>query len=253
MFRRFSSLVDPFQSHDQSTPPDNAWRFLVKNLWPFRYVTAMSLTLTVIGAAIEVWLIGYASKLVDALAATSPTAFWARHGHELLLAGAIVLVVRPLAGLLKESLDDIAFRPNAEFLVRWRAHRHVLGQSVGWFRGDLAGRIASQVRDLGAAGVGVAYSIQHTLSFVAIYVAGSVWLMASIDIRLTIPLLIWVGCYAGLMVYSIARIRDASERYQKAFSALTGMMVDTYANIDTFKMFANQESGHEDDERFREA
>ncbi|MCV9962610.1 ABC transporter ATP-binding protein/permease [Pararhizobium sp. BT-229] len=253
MFRRFSSLVDPFQSYEQSTPPDNAWRFLVNNLRPFRYVTAMSLTLTVIGAAIEVWLIGYASKLVDALAATSPVAFWAEHGHELLLAGAIVLVARPLAGLLKESLDDIAFRPNAEFLVRWRAHRHVLGQSVGWFRGDLAGRIASQVRDLGAAGVGVAYSIQHTLSFVAIYVAGSVWLMASIDIRLTIPLLIWAGCYVGLMVYSIPRIRDASERYQEAFSALTGMMVDTYANIDTFKMFANRESDADDDERFREA
>ncbi len=253
MFRRFSSLVDPFQSYDQSTPPGNAWRFLVQNLWPFRYVTAMSLMLTVIGAVIEVWLIGCASALVDALAATPPAAFWAKHGHELLLAGAIVLVARPLAGLLRESLDDIAFRPNAEFLVRWRAHRHVLGQSVGWFRGDLAGRIASQVRDLGAAGVGVAYSIQHTLSFVAVYVAGSVWLMASINIWLTIPLLIWAGCYVGLMAYAVPRIRDASERYQHAFSSLTGMMVDTYANIDTFKMFASKASGREDDEQFQEA
>ena len=148
MFRRFSSLVDPFQSYAQNTPPENAWRFLVQNLWPFRYVTAMSLMLTVIGAAIEVWLIGYASELVDALAAAPPAACSGpNHGHELLIAGAIVLVARPLAGLLKESLDDIAFRPNAEYLVRWRAHRHVLGQSVGWFRNDLAGRIAAQVRD----------------------------------------------------------------------------------------------------------
>lgn len=253
MFRRFSSLVDPYQYYDQSTPSGNAWRFLVQNLWPFRYVTVMSQMLTVIGAVIEVWLIGYASALVDALAATPPAAFWTKHGHELLVTGAIVLVARPLAGLLRESLDDIAFRPNAEFLVRWRAHRHVLGQSVGWFRGDLAGRIASQVRDLGAAGVGVAYSIQHTLSFVAVYVAGSVWLMASINIWLTIPLLIWAGCYVGLMTYAVPRIRDASERYQDAFSSLTGMMVDTYANIDTFKMFASQASGREDDEQFQEA
>ncbi|WP_455273029.1 ABC transporter ATP-binding protein [Rhizobium herbae] len=253
MFRRFSSLVDPFQSYDQKTPPENAWRFLADNLWPFRYVTALSLMLTVIGAVIEVWLIGYASELVDVLAATSPDLFWENHGHQLLIAGAIVLVARPLAGLLKESLDDIAFRPNAEYLVRWRAHRHVLQQSVGWFRGDLAGRIASQVRDLGAAGAGVAYSLQHTLSFVAVYVAGSVWLMASINVRLTIPLLIWAGCYTGLMIYSIPRIRDASERYQDAFSALTGTMVDTYANIDTFKMFAGDRNGTGDDEQFREA
>jgi ATP-binding cassette subfamily B multidrug efflux pump len=121
MFRRFSSLVDPFQSYDQKTPPENAWRFLADNLWPFRYVTALSLMLTVIGAVIEVWLIGYASELVDVLAATSPDLFWENHGHQLLIAGAIVLVARPLAGLLKESLDDIAFRPNAEYLVRWRA------------------------------------------------------------------------------------------------------------------------------------
>ncbi len=212
MFRRFASFVDPFQVHDQTTPPGRPWRFLVQTLWPFRHVTALSLFLTAIGASIEVWLIGYASRLVDALADTPPAAFWALHGHELLLAAAIVLIARPLAGWLRESLDDIAFRPNAEFLVRWRAHRHVLGQSVGWFRGDLAGRVASQVRDLGAAAVGVAYSVQHTLSFVAVYIVGSVWLMASIDPWLTIPLIVWAGCYVGLMAYSIPRIRDASER-----------------------------------------
>ncbi len=253
MFRRFASFVDPFQSQDQTTPPDRPWRFLVQTLWPFRHVTALSLLLTVIGASIEVWLIGYASRLVDALAATPPASFWAQHGHELLLAAAMVLMARPLAGWLRESLDDIAFRPNAESLVRWRAHRHVLGQSVGWFRDDLAGRVASQVRDLGAAAVGVAYSVQHTLSFVAVYIVGSVWLMASIDPWLTIPLIVWAGCYVGLMAYSIPRIRDASERYQEAFSALTGMMVDTYANIDTFKMFASNRSDAEGDEHFREA
>lgn len=253
MFRRFASFVDPFQSYDPTTPPDSAWRFLVTTLWPFRHVTALSLLLTVISAAIEVWLIGYASRLVDTLAATPPAAFWAQHGNELLLAAAIVLIARPLAGWLRESLDDLAFRPNAEYLVRWRAHRHMLGQSVGWFRGDLAGRVASQVRDLGDAAVGVAYSVQHTLSFVAVYIAGSVWLMASINPGLTIPLLVWAGCYVGLMLYSIPRIRDASERYQEAFSSLTGMMVDTYANIDTFKMFANSRPDAEGDEHFSEA
>jgi ATP-binding cassette subfamily B multidrug efflux pump len=35
--------------------------------------------------------------------------------------------------------------PNLATLVRWRAHRHVLGQSVGWFANDFAGRIANRV------------------------------------------------------------------------------------------------------------
>ena len=253
MFRRFARSADPFQSYDHHTPPDDPWRFLVHNIWPFRYISALSLVLTAIGAVIEVWLIGYASALVDALAVTPPALFWAEHGGQLLFAGAIVLLARPLAALFRESLDDIAFRPNAEFLIRWRAHRHVLGQSVGWFRGDLAGRIATQVRDLGAAGVGVAYSVQHTLSYVAIYIIGSIWLMASINVWLTIPLIIWAAGYVALMVYSVPRFRDASERFQEAFSALSGMMVDTYANIDTFKMFATHSDGDADKERFEDA
>jgi ATP-binding cassette subfamily B multidrug efflux pump len=240
MFRRFESLVDPFQSYPKLTPPRDVWPFIVENLRPFRHVMAMSLVLTIIGAAIEVWLIGYTSALVDTLAATQPAQLWAAHGDELLAVAALVLIGRPLAGYLRESLDDIAFRPNAETLVRWRAHRHVLRQSVGWFRNDLSGRIATQVRDIGASCTGAAYQVLHTLSFVSVYVAGSVWLMASIDIRLVLPLLVWVGCYFAVMSYVVPRQRRAAEQYQGAHASLTGMLVDAYANIDIIKLFSSQ-------------
>ena len=35
--------------------------------------------------------------------------------------------------------------PNFGTLIRWRAHRHVLRQSVGWFENDFAGRIANRI------------------------------------------------------------------------------------------------------------
>ena len=79
--------------------------------------------LTAIAASIEVWLIGYAGRLIDTLAATSPDRLWVDHGMELLAVAAVVLIIRPLAPLLRESLDDIAFRPAAVTLIRWRAHR----------------------------------------------------------------------------------------------------------------------------------
>lgn len=251
MFRRFEKLVDPFQNYDDLNPPPDVWRYLTNHLRPFRLVIVMSLGLTVIGAAIEVWLIGYTSRLVDILATARPDQLWASHGAGLLAAAALILIGRPLAGYLRESLDDIAFRPNAETLVRWRAHRHVLRQSVGWFRQDFSGRIAAQVRDIGTSATGTAYAILHTLSFVILYVAGSFWLMASIDPRLIWPLLIWVGCYLGLMAFVIPRLRKASEDYQGAYAALTGMLVDAYANIDIIKLFANaEEEDREGRERF---
>ena len=239
MFRRFEELVDPFQDHDEPQPSFNAWRYLLVNLRPFRSVMAMSLGLTVIGAIIEIWLIGYSSQLVDNLAVARREDFWASEGLGLLAAAILVLVGRPLAGYLREGLDDIAFRPNAETLFRWRAHRHVLRQSVGWFRQDFSGRIASQVRDIGTAATGAAYQVLHTLSFVTIYVAGSLWLMASIDPRLIWPLAVWLLCYLGLMAYVIPRLQKASARYQGSYAELTGMLVDSYANIDVIKLFAD--------------
>ena len=242
MFRRFEELVDPFQDYDELKPSPQTWRYLITNLRPFRTVMAMSLSLTVIGAAIEIWLIGYTSQLVDNLATARRDELWASQGIGLLAAAALVLIGRPVAGYLRESLDDIAFRPNAETLFRWRAHRHVLRQSVGWFRQDLSGRIASQVRDIGTSATGAAYAVLHTLSFVTIYVAGSLWLMASIDLRLIWPLIVWLCCYLGLMAFVIPRLRQASEDFQGAYSALTGMMVDTYANIDLIKLFADAQT-----------
>ncbi|GES45675.1 multidrug ABC transporter ATP-binding protein [Rhizobium dioscoreae] len=239
MFRRFEELVDPFQDHDELQPSPKAWRYLLTNLRPFRTVMAISLSLTVIGAIIEIWLIGYSSRLVDDLAAARREDFWASEGFGLLAAAALVLIGRPLAGYLRESLDDIAFRPNAETLFRWRAHRHVLRQSVGWFRQDFSGRIASQVRDIGTAATGAAYQVLHTLSFVTIYVAGSLWLMASIDPRLIWPLAVWLFCYLALMAYVIPRLQKASAQYQGAYAELTGMLVDSYANIDLIKLFAD--------------
>ncbi|NLS15576.1 ABC transporter ATP-binding protein [Rhizobium sp. P40RR-XXII] len=239
MFRRFEELVDPFQDHDGQQPSSGTWRYLLTNLRPFRTVMAISLGLTMIGAIIEIWLIGYSSRLVDNLATARREDFWASEGLGLLAAAALVLIGRPLAGYLRESLDDIAFRPNAETLFRWQAHRHILRQSVGWFRQDFSGRIASQVRDIGTEATGATYAILHTLSFVTIYVAGSLWLMASIDPRLIWPLIAWLLCYLALMAYVIPRLQRASAWYQGAYAELTGMLVDSYANIDLIKLFAD--------------
>jgi ATP-binding cassette, subfamily B, multidrug efflux pump len=77
---------------------------------------------------------------------------------------------------------------------------------------------------------------------------GSAWLLMSVDLRLVLPLLVWLVLYAGLMIYTVPRFRDTSEAYQEATSALTGMMVDTYSNMDVIKTFAHSD-GLDDDVR----
>ncbi|MGH3747650.1 MAG: ABC transporter ATP-binding protein [Micromonosporaceae bacterium] len=240
LFRLFETAVNPFARHQTGAPPAGVWAFLVREFRPLRGVAAASLGLTVLDAAIEVWLIGYAGRLVDTLAETPASRLWQTHGLELLAVAVLVVVVWPLIHLLSEGLDDMALRPNAQTLALWRAHRHVSRQSVGWFRNDLAGRIATWVRDGAVAASTCAYVAVHTLVFVAAYIVGSIALMASIDPRLVLPLGVWIALYASLMGYVTPRYRHASERLQEANSALTGRLVDTYANIDTIALFANQ-------------
>lgn len=246
MFRFFENLIDPFQSYNPKTPSANVWQFLREHLAPLKYIMAASLALTAISALIEVWLIGYAGRLLDTLATTPPDQLLATHGREFIAVIAIILIARPLVPLFRETLDDIAFRPTAVTLIRWRAHRHVLQQSVGWFQNDLAGRIANRVREAGSAGAGAVYQVLHTLSYVSIYIVGSIWLMATVDIRLIVPLLIWLAIYFALMAYAVPRFQNKSEQFQSAYSALTGLLVDTYSNIATIKLFSSR--AHEDQE-----
>jgi len=240
MFRRFEKLIDPFQRYDQSTLPNRVWPFIFDTLQPLRGVVAASLLLTAVGAILEVWLIGYAGRLVDTLVAIPPDELWERHGAALLIAAFLLLVIRPLAAAAREALDDIAFRPTAIAMIRWRALRHVQGQSVGWFQNDFSGRIAYRVQELGNTATGAAYSVIHTISYVAIYVLGSIWLMASADPRLVAPMVTWIGLYFALMGFVIPRVRNASQRFQEADSALSGLLVDTFANMDTIKLFSRQ-------------
>ncbi|WP_432842071.1 ABC transporter ATP-binding protein [Dactylosporangium sp. CA-092794] len=231
--------VDPFRPAVAEAPPATVPRYLRHLLRPLCGVVAASLTLAVVNAAIDLWLIAYAGRLVDLLGAGSPGTFWTGHGRELLGAAALVLLVRPVTHLLREAIDDIALKPHALTLTTWRAHRYVSRQSVGWFRRDLAGRIATFVRDGGAAATGCVYNTVHALAYIAAYIAGSAWLMAASDPRLLLPLAVWLGCYAALMWYVVPRYRRASARYQAANSALTGLLVDSYANVDTLALLAD--------------
>jgi ATP-binding cassette subfamily B multidrug efflux pump len=243
----FENPVNPFPSGDDRTPSARVGRFLLEELRPLRLVVAAAVITTIMCAAIEVWLIGYAARLVDTLAAGSPDTLWPEHRTELLTVAGFALLIRPLINLVGEALDDIAFRANARPLARWRLHRHVSRQSVGWFRGELAGRIATWVRDGGDAASTAAYSVVHTLVFVIAYIAGSEWLMSAIDVRLLFPLGAWIVAYALLMRWAVPRYRRASERLQDAESALTGLLVDSYANVDTLALLAGQNSRVEND------
>ena len=138
MFRYFENLVDPYCAYPESdTPPTRLWPFLWEYCQPFRKVFLWTAILCTIVAAIEVWLIHYMGRLVDILEG-DPADVWGAHGGELLLVLAFVLFLRPALHALQVLVLNNSIMPNFGTLIRWRAHKHVLRQSVGWFENDFA-------------------------------------------------------------------------------------------------------------------
>ena len=241
MFRLFESLVDAFQPVHEPNPPDRFWAYIRSQMQPYRRLLGV-VAFTGIGvAAVETGLIYYAGRLVDLLAAADPGTFWQDHGMELALVVLAILLVRPLVIVLNIGLLNHAVSTNLMDQVRWRAHKHLLGQSMGFFQNDFAGRIANRVMQTGPAVEDSAYMAFEAIWYATAYFIGALIIVADADPRLAIPMLIWFGLYVWLLRRLIPPIGEAAHKMSDARSMVTGRIVDAYTNIQTVKLFAHAE------------
>lgn len=243
MFRFFENLVDPFVPYRaKDAPPDKLLPFIVDYAQPFRRVLVAAGLTSVAVAAIEIALIGYMGRIVDLLGSDGgPAQVWERHGAELMLAAAFILLIRPAVQLLDVALLNNALMPNFGTLIRWRAHGHVLRQSVGWFENDFAGRIANRIMQTPPAAGEAVFQVFDAITFALAYLVGAAVLLWNADARLAAPLLIWFALYAILVRWTVRRIGPASKASSDARSRVTGRVVDSYTNIHSVKLFAHHE------------
>ena len=239
MFRYFENLVDPYCAYpEKDTPPTRLWPFLRDYAQPFRRVFLWTAILSVVVAAIEVCLIYYMGRIVDLLD-KGPAQVWADHGTELVLVALFILFLRPIIQVTDVLLLNNAILPNFGTLIRWRAHKHVLRQSVGWFENDFAGRIANRIMQTPPAAGEVVFQVFDAISFSIAYLIGAAILLTTSDPRLLLPLLAWFVLYGLLVRWTITRVGPASQAASDARSTVTGRVVDSYTNIHSVKMFAH--------------
>lgn len=244
LYHRFTTavleLVNPYSSSDLA-PADKVWPYFKSHLRPMKIVLVLSVLVTVFAAAIEVWLISYAGTLIDTLTLTEHENILQAHGFQLILAAAILLLFRPLSQLWRNAVNDIGLNCNAATLTRWRAHDHLAKQSVGWFQEDLTGRTAIRLVDIGNHVSDLMFQLFNAIAFGLVYMVGIVALMSETDPRLALPLFVWLVLYIVVLVLYIPRIVSAQQQFQSAKSALTGVVVDGFSNIDTLKLFSDRD------------
>lgn len=238
MFRYFENLVDPFENGPKEPPASALWPYVKQQLHPYRRWLPWMVLTGVLSALMESGLIFYSGRIVDLMAAAGADAFWAQHGGEMILALICVVFLRPAMVGLNFLLIEQTMSSNMQEQIRWQAHRHLLGQSIGYFQNDFAGRLSNRVMQMGPAVQESVHMSLEALLFAVTYMLGAVVVLSQIDWRLALPLCLWVGVYAVYVRYIAINVARTSERWAEARSAAAGRIVDAYGNIETVKLFA---------------
>jgi len=243
VFDRFFSWlegrVDPFPMQQPGLPPEGLLSFTWHYTKPFLPLLLASTLFSAVIAFLEVYLFAFLGNLVDLLAQADRASFWQDHGTKLTMMGMIVLIILPVLNFFSESISHQGLRGNYAMRIRWVAHRYVLRQSMDFFTNDFAGRVATKVMQTALGIRDAVMKLTEVIVYVAVYFLGALMLVATADLWLMIPMLVWLSGYAAACWYFVPRLGKLSAAQADMRSLVTGRVVDSYTNIPTVKLFAH--------------
>lgn len=257
----FASLLDPFRPRQDNEPPADIfgffWHYLRQAKAPFGALLVASGVAALIDAAVFYFV----GRLVDLLTGASPASGWqgllADHGWELLAMAVVVLAGRTLFSWLLIALEGITISLGFHSMVRWQAWLHVSRQSMTYFNNDFAGSIAQKVWQSGPSVGDFSINLIQTGWYIVVYTATTLVMVATLDYRLALIVVAWLGLFGVIAWRSLPRIRHYTAETAEANSALHGTVVDAFSNITTLKLFGTDRhnDGHirHGFERFLEA
>ncbi|GFE49330.1 multidrug ABC transporter ATPase [Roseobacter cerasinus] len=236
--------INAFRPAD-GPPPQTLGAFMrwcLSGAWPALWLAAF---LSAAAGAMEAGTALILGLVIDATASSGPEAFFAPANMGLILGAiAFFLLTRPVFFGFSAAANAIIVQPNLNPLVLSRLHRWTLGQRVGFFDDDFAGRIAQKQMQAARAVTDVVSELINVVAFALASLIGSVLLLLTIDLRIALCFAVWLIGYFAMISWFLPRIRKRSAKRAGARAMVTGQVVDTITNIKTVKLFAHAD--HED-------
>ncbi len=235
---RLGNAIDAFRPAD-GEPPQKLGAFMhwcLAGSWPMLWLAGVLSAITGATEVVSALILGW---VIDAAAASGPTAFFSQHWQLMVWFLVFYLVLRPLSFAVSAASNSIIVGPNVMPLVLSRLHRWTLGQAVTFFDNDFAGRIAQKQMQAARAVTDVATEVINTVFFALASVIGSVLFLMAIDWRVAAALAVWLVAYVGLIKFFMPRIRVNSAARASSRAMVSGQVVDTITNIKTVKLFAH--------------
>jgi ATP-binding cassette subfamily B multidrug efflux pump len=238
MFRLFEKVLNPTYQAPRTEPPAGLAAFY----WHYaRQAKGLFIALFVVGfvvALLDSMIPVFMGRVVTLVTSSDPALLWQQSWHMLLGMAVVLLFLRPVALVAQNLVAHQAISANVSNMIRWQNHWHVARQSWAFFQNDFAGRIATRVLQTGPAVRESLVALITGVWYILVYGSSALFLLASADRWLALPIGLWFVGYLVLLRLFVPRMRDRSKEVSEARSMLTGRVVDTYTNILTVKLFA---------------
>jgi ATP-binding cassette subfamily B multidrug efflux pump len=239
MFAFFEKLIDPFPAAEPEQPPSTLFAFCwhyTRDIWPFIAATTVLIALI---SGVQVLIFSFMGNVVDWLATAERATFLQNEGGKLAMMGFVIIVALPLLGLFHTMLMHQTLFGNFPMLIRWKAHRYMLGQSYSFFQDEFAGRVSTKVMQTALGVRETVMKLVDVMVYVLVYFTGALLLVGTLNLWLAAAFIGWIVYYGVLMRIVLPRMSAVSQQQSDARSLMTGRVVDSYTNILTVKLFAH--------------
>ena len=238
IFSWFESRIDPYPEAVPKTPEKGLWRFIWSNIEGVRKWIAVLAVFTVGVGIMEALMFQFMGKVVDWLGAYTPQTLFAEKGHALIGMMAMVAFFAVwtffASNVRLQTLQGVF-----PMRLRWNFHRLMLGQSLGFYQDEFAGRVSAKVMQTALALRDVVMTVADMVVYVLVYFITSGVILSSFDAWLIVPFICWMIGFAMIMRFLIPKLGKTAARQADARSLMTGRITDAYSNIATVKLFSH--------------
>ena len=238
IFSWFESRIDPYPEAAPKTPEKGLWRFVWSNIEGLRKWIAVLAVFTAGIGIMEALLFQFMGKVVDWLGKYTPATLFDEKGWAL-TAMAGMMVFFALWTFLASNVRLQTLQGVFPMRLRWNFHRLMLGQSLGFYQDEFAGRVSAKVMQTALAMRDVVMTVADMLVYVLVYFITSGVILISFDGWLLLPFIGWIIGFALVMRFLIPKLGKTAARQADARSLMTGRITDAYSNITTVKLFSH--------------
>ncbi|MBQ9601289.1 MAG: ABC transporter ATP-binding protein [Neisseriaceae bacterium] len=240
IFSWFENRVETYPDRQPETPKHGLLHFIWSCTDGVRPWLLLLMVFTVGKGAMEAILFQFVGTLVDWLNMYSPSQLWTNKKVSL-LAMAATLLLFVLWHFLAENVRLQTLQGVFPMRLRWHFHRLMLGQSLGFYQDEFAGRVSAKVMQTALAVRDSVMTFTDLATFVVVYFFSSGLILLAVDARFLLPFILWIVAFATVLFIFIPRISQSARRQANARSLMTGRVTDAYANIATVKLFSHGE------------